>query len=149
MLQLYYETDAIRVSYDEEMQLGKGEWKGFVSSDELRNTALRSLEFINEHGITRWLSDRSHMKAIRQQDQQWTVEEFVPKLINSPLRRMASVVSSDIFNKMAMEQIFKRIGGLGDIAFRDFDSVAEAMEWLERPFDEEATAGSGNGIAHE
>lgn len=36
MLKLYYETEAIRVSYDEELQLGVGEWMGFVSSRKFR-----------------------------------------------------------------------------------------------------------------
>ena len=77
------------------------------------------------------------MRAIRQQDQQWTVEEFVPKMLASPLRRMATVVSEDIFNKMALEQMLQRSGGLGDIILRDFDNVDDAMEWLSQPFEEE------------
>jgi hypothetical protein len=140
MLKLYYETAAIQVSYDQELQLGFGEWKGFVSSDEFRDTAMRSLDFVNEHGITRWLADRRHMKAIRQQDQQWIVEEFIPKLQQSPLHRMANVVSDDIFNKMAMENIFQRSGGLGSIVSRDFDTIDEALAWLKQPFDSAASA---------
>jgi len=142
MLKVHYETEAMRVSYDETLELGIGEWKGFVSSKELRETALRSLEFVNQHRITRWLADRRHMKAIRQQDQQWTVEEFVPKMLESPLRRMATVVSEDIFNQMAMEQMMKRSGGLGNITLRNFGKVSEAMEWLKQPFDEATSAGT-------
>ncbi|WP_461491200.1 hypothetical protein [Pontibacter sp. HJ8] len=149
MLKLYYETEAIRVSYDEELQLGKGEWKGFVSSDIFRSTALHLLEFVTEHRITRWLSDRSHMTAILQPDQQWMAEEFIPKIIDSPLRRMANVLSSDTFKKMTMEQIIRRKSGLGSIAFRDFETVAEALEWLQRPFEEDAAAGTGNGMERE
>lgn len=148
MLKLYYETEAIRVSYDEELQLGKGEWKGFVSSEVFRSTALHLLEFVVEYRITRWLSDRSHMKAIRQQDQQWMAEEFIPKIIDSPLRRMANVLSSDVVEKRNVEQIIRRSRGLGNLSFRDFETVAEALEWLQRPFEEEAAA-AGNGMERE
>ncbi len=144
MLKLYYESDAIRLSYDEAWQLGVGEWKGFVSSDEARSTALYSLDFVNEHGITRWLADRTNMKAIRQQDQQWTVEYFIPKLVASPLRRLANVVSEDIFNRMAIEQMIKRSGDLGNIVMREFDNVADALEWLKKPLDAEDTATAGD-----
>ncbi|MDX5436503.1 MAG: hypothetical protein LPK03_04875 [Pontibacter sp.] len=137
MLKLYYETEVIRVSYDEERKLGVSEWKGFVSSDELRATALRMLEFVNEYGITRWLSDRRKMRAIRQRDQQWTIDVFIPKVMESSLRRMASVVSEDIFNKMAIEQMLKRSGGLGSIVLRDFNNVPEALEWLMLPYGEQ------------
>ena len=140
MLELYYETDIIRVSYDPELQLGVGEWKDFASSEKIRSTAMRSLDFVNEKGITRWLADRRNMKAIRQQDQQWTVDVFIPKMLASPLRRMASIVSKDIFNKMAMEQIIRRSGGLGNIALHDFDNFEDAMAWLKQPFEDGAAA---------
>lgn len=140
MLNLNYENEYIRLRYDEELQLGVSEWKGFASSNDIRNTALRSLEFVNTHGITRWLSDRSKMKAIRQQDQQWTVEEYIPKLLESPLRRIATIVSEDMFNNMAIEQMLKRSGGLGSIALRDFDKVPDAMEWLKQPFETDSPA---------
>lgn len=139
MLKLYYENDVIRVSYDPDFSLGVGEWKGFASSDEIRQIALRSLEFVNEKGITRWLADRRNMKAIRQQDQQWTAEVFIPKLLESSLRRMATIVSKDIFNQMAIEQIIRRSGGLGSIALRDFENYKDAMEWLQQAFEEETT----------
>ncbi|MBC5775713.1 hypothetical protein H8S95_16665 [Pontibacter sp. KCTC 32443] len=142
MLKLYYETDAMRVSYDEELQLGVGEWKGFLRSEELRKAGLDSLDFVNKHNITRWLADRRKMKAIRQQDQQWTIDEFVPKLMQSPVRRIANLVSEDLFNKMAIESMYQRSGGLGSIAFRDFDRLEDAMEWLKQPFEDSKPADS-------
>ncbi|WP_347157562.1 hypothetical protein [Pontibacter chitinilyticus] len=138
MLQLYYKTEFIRVSYEEEWQLGVAEWNGFVSSGELRKAALNSLNFVHEKNITRWLADRRKMRAIRQQDQQWTVEEFIPKMMASPLRRLATVISEDMFNKMALEQIIRRSSGFGDIALRDFDNFAAAMAWLKTPLSENA-----------
>ena len=146
MLKLFYENEHIRLRFDEELQLGVGEWKGFASSNEIRAAALRSLEFVNEYGISRWLSDRRKMKAIRQQDQQWTVEEYIPKVLESPLQRIATIVSEDMFNNMAIEQILKRSGGLGSIAMRNFDNAAEAMEWLKKPLEEvtvKASASAG------
>ncbi|GAB3525904.1 hypothetical protein GCM10027443_00490 [Pontibacter brevis] len=143
MLKTYYENEHIRLRYDEEFQLGVGEWKGFVSSSEFREMALRALEFANSYGITRWLSDRRKMKAIRQQDQQWAVEVYIPKMLESPLRRMAAVVSEDIFNNMAMEEMLKRSGGLGNISLRHFNNVTEAMAWLKQPFDKTDLTGAG------
>ncbi|WP_162054425.1 STAS/SEC14 domain-containing protein [Pontibacter pamirensis] len=147
MLKVYFENEHICLRYDEELQLGIGQWKGFVSSNELRAMALHTLEFANTHGITRWLSDRRKMRAIRQQDQQWTVEEFIPKVLASPLRRVATIVSEDIFNNMAVEQMLKRSGGLGDISLRDFNNEAEAMEWLKQPLEQESSMETGASSA--
>lgn len=132
-MELYFENDAIRVYLDKELHLGVGEWKGFANSNKIRSTALKSLEVVNEYELTRWLADRRKMKAILQQDQQWTIDEFIPKMLESPLRRMATIVSNDLFNRMAMENMIQRSGGLGDIVIREFDSVEEAMVWLKQP----------------
>ncbi len=136
MLEFYYETDAIRVSYDESLQLGVGEWKGFVSSNDMRATFVESMAFVTKHSITCWLSDRRKMKAIRQQDQQWMLDEIVPMMLKSKLRRIGTVVSEDIFNQMAMAQMLKRSGDLGGITLREFETPTTAMEWLKLPINE-------------
>lgn len=136
-MELYFENNIIRVYVDKELHLGIGEWKGFASSNEIRETALKSLEIVNKYNLTRWLADRRNMKAIRQQDQQWTVEEFIPKLLESPLRRMATIVSEDLFNRMAIENMIQRSGGLGNIVLREFNNTDEALKWLEQPIEQE------------
>lgn len=138
-MELYFENDAIRVYLDKELHLGVGEWKGFASSNKIRSTALKSLEVVNKYELTRWLADRRKMKAIRQQDQQWTIDEFIPKMLESPLQRMATVVSQDLFNRMAIENMIKRSGGLGGIMLREFDNVEEAMAWIKLPFKEKVS----------
>lgn len=145
-MKLHFENDAIRIYIDEELRLGVGEWKGFASSNKIRETALKSLEIVNKYNLIRWLADRKNMKAIRQQDQQWTVEVFIPKMIASPLRRMATIVSKDLFNRMAIENMIQRSGGFGGITLRDFDNPDEALEWLTQPIEEEVP-GTTSGTA--
>jgi hypothetical protein len=73
------------------------------------------------------------LRAIRQADQDWFVEYVMPRLVAGTIRRNASVMSEDLFNRMAVEQIIKRSGNLGDMALMDFDSVEAALDWLEQP----------------
>lgn len=56
-----------------------------------------------------------------------------PRMLHSQLRRMATVVSEDLFNKMAVEQMIQRAGDMGDIALRDFDDEVLALVWLTSP----------------
>jgi len=149
MLKLYYETEAIRVSYDEELQLGKGEWKRSENRDELRSTILHLLEFVKEQGIARWLSDRSHLREAVQQDLQGIIIEFYPQLVDGPLRRMANVVPAVILQHAATERIIRRSGMLGNIIVRDFETVPAAMEWLQLPYEVTDSSGAGNGYGRE
>ncbi|MEJ8758352.1 hypothetical protein WG947_15165 [Pontibacter sp. H259] len=130
---LYFENENVRVSYDETTGLGTAVWQGFQSSEQFRSNGLKCLQLMNEKGLTRWLADSRKMKAIRLQDQQWVIEEFVPMLLSSPLRRMANLVSEDIFNKMAFEQMIRRSGDLGDFRLNEFEDKAAALDWLLQP----------------
>lgn len=108
-------------------------WNGFLSSTEFREAVEICLNLMDEHKLLRWLGDNRKLRAIRQSDQDWFVEYVFPRLVAGTIRRNASVVSEDLFNRMAVEQIIKRAGNLGDMALRDFDSIDEAMAWLEQP----------------
>ncbi|MBC3540703.1 hypothetical protein ACFSC6_12505 [Rufibacter sediminis] len=108
-------------------------WNGFLNSQEFQEAASVCIALIEEKAPTRWLADNRKMKAIRQADQQWFVETIIPRLLHSSLRRMATLVSEDLFNKMAVEQMLQRAGGIDHLAFCDFKDESEALLWLMAP----------------
>lgn len=138
MRKTYYQTNCVDLSYEEGHGMAFAVWKGFLSSQEFQEAALKCLDLIEEKGITRWLADNRKMKIIRQADQKWFVETIMPRILQSPLRRMATLVSEDFFNKVAVDQMIKRIGQAGDLALRDFTDEKEAMAWLKAPLSAEA-----------
>ncbi|MFB9863136.1 hypothetical protein [Rufibacter immobilis] len=133
MRKIYYEAEGLVLSYDEGQQVAYAVWNGFLNSQEFREATLKCVELMEEKGILRWLADNRKMKAIRQADQQWFVDNILPRILRSPLLRMATLVSEDLFNKMAVERLLQRTGEV-QLALRDFDSEAEAMVWLLSPF---------------
>lgn len=133
MLVTYFQNHVVTIVYDEELSLGIATWNGFLSSSEFREAVEICLNLMDEHKLLRWLGDNRKLRAIRQADQDWFVEHVLPRLVASTLRRNASVVSEDLFNKMAVEQIIKRANNLGDMVLRDFDDKEAAMAWLNEP----------------
>ncbi|RNI32445.1 hypothetical protein EFA69_03735 [Rufibacter immobilis] len=133
MRKIYYEAEGLVLSYDEGQQVAYAVWNGFLNSQEFREATLKCVELMEEKGILRWLADNRKMKAIRQADQLWFVDNILPRILRSPLLRMATLVSEDLFNKMAVERLLQRTGEV-QLALRDFDSEAEAMVWLLSPF---------------
>jgi hypothetical protein len=108
-------------------------WNGFLSSTQFREAVRICLDLMDEHKLLRWLGDNRKLRAIRKAEQDWFVEYAIPRFVAGTLQRNASVMSEDLFNRMAVEQIIKRSGNLGDMAFMDFGSVEDAMGWLEQP----------------
>ncbi|AKQ47198.1 hypothetical protein TH63_18625 [Rufibacter radiotolerans] len=129
----YFENEVVTLTYDDQYQLGIIETRGFLSSNEFREAITMAIRMLQEHQPVRWLADNRKMKAIRQADQEWFYEVAFPALQGSSIRRNATVVSEDIFNKMAVEQLLKRAYGLGDMALKEFESRDEALAWVLQP----------------
>src|SRR5690606_36269981 len=119
MAEIYYQGKGVTITYDQELQLGTAVWDGFLSSSEFRDAIEKCLTMMEEYKLIRWLGDNRKLRAIRQADQDWFVESVFPRLIGTTLRLNASIVSEDLFNKMAVEQIIKRVGNLGDMVMKE------------------------------
>ncbi|WP_192821243.1 STAS/SEC14 domain-containing protein [Rufibacter sp. LB8] len=127
----YFKNAHITISYDPARQLVQTRWKGFVNSEEYREILGVYLNLIKVKPVTRWLADNTHAKAIRPADQEWTAQEWVPRFSEAGgVKRMAVILSTDIFNKMAVENIVQK-GGM-DIAFDThyFDNEEDALAWV-------------------
>ncbi|KAA3440586.1 SpoIIAA family protein [Rufibacter hautae] len=133
MVTTYFQSRAFTLTYDHQHQLGIAQAVGFLNSEEFREATAMCVRLLEEHKPLRWLADNRRMKAIRQADQQWFHEFAFPKLRDSSIRRNATVVSEDIFNKMAIEQLMKRAPDLGDMLLHDFESREEALAWVLQP----------------
>ena len=133
MVIVYFQNHAITLTYDEEHQLGMAKCVGFLSSEEFREATIMSVRMMEKFKPLRWLADNRRMRAIRQADQEWFAAYTLPRLQAGSIRRSATVVSEDIFNKMAVEQFLKRADHLGDIVMKEFDNIEEALAWVKEP----------------
>ncbi|MFC6996374.1 hypothetical protein [Rufibacter roseus] len=134
MATVYYQNEVVTITYEEELQLGIAVWDGFLNSQEFREAITNCVQLIEEHKVLRWLGDNRKMKAIRQADQEWFAEEILPRLQQSSLRRNAVLMSEDFFNRTAVEQIYKRAEGQGEMTTKEFDNRILALAWLKEPF---------------
>lgn len=130
MATLYFQKHAVTITYDEELQLGIAKWNGFLNSQDFRTAIINCVQLIEERKLLRWLGDNQKMKAIRPVDQEWFVENILPRLQQSALRRNAVVISEDFFNRTAVEQIYSRAQGQDEMITKEFNNKAIALAWL-------------------
>lgn len=133
MIITYFTSPVFTLTYDSQHQLGIAETTGFMSSEKFREATHQCGQLMEEYRPLRWLADNRQMKAIRQADQEWFAQFALPRLANGSIRRNATVVSEDIFNKMAVEQFLKRAQGVGDLVMKEFEHRDEAMAWVLQP----------------
>lgn len=113
-------------------KLGIAEWRGALNSTEFREAFWKCIELTNEKKLENWLGDNRKMKAISEQDQEWTFQVATPLLLRSTLRKMATVVSEDIFNQMAVTTMFDRAAPVLTFENQYFKEFEKALEWLEK-----------------
>lgn len=133
MMIIHFQNDVVKISYDLEKQLGMATWNGFLTSSQFKEAVEICLDLMDKHNLLYWLGDNRKLRAIRKADQDWFVDHVMPRLAAGTIRRNASVVSEDLFNRMAMEQIVKRSDNLGDMVMKEFDNIDAAKAWLEQP----------------
>ncbi|WP_207433474.1 STAS/SEC14 domain-containing protein [Sabulibacter ruber] len=138
MRKSYFHSANLDLTYDEDQKTAYAVWNGFLSTQEFREAVTKCVELMEEKGIVRWLADNRKMKVMRKADQIWFQEQIIPRILRSSVRRMATLVSEDFFNKLAVEQLMQRVGSLGHLAMHDFEDEASAMTWLMAPHSENA-----------
>ena len=134
MEEVYYKDDFLILFYNRNTKTARAVWDGFLSGETLRHATTQCLRLLEEEQPLNWLADNRKMKAIRQKDQEWVQSVMIPRLVASPLRKMATLVSEDIFNKMAVENLYRRSSDLIKFDHQYFKDEKSAAQWLEEDF---------------
>ncbi len=130
MDQIYFKEDYLCLYLDKNTATARAVWQGFLSGEILRNAIKQCMQLLAEEHPHYWLADNRKMKAIRQKDQEWLETELLPKLAASTLRRMATLISEDIFNQMAVENLLSKANDLIKFEHQYFTNEKTAAQWL-------------------
>ncbi len=126
---IYFEKDYLRIDYDQNENVITMNWKEAVVSEEFREGLNKGLQCVEENAIKHWLADVRDMGALSNEDQEWSNNEWFPKIIKAGIKFMAVVISSDIFNQMTVDEIMTKVPQT-NIVHRNFDDMDKAKEWL-------------------
>jgi len=125
-----FERPYITIKYLEQENCIYTEWHGFAKSKEYREALNTYTSIAREYKVTKWIGNTKDAKAIRPVDQEWTVTEWVHDFAKYNIKRMAVIVSDDIFNKMAVNNILLHGNDLVRFDTKYFKTVEEARQWV-------------------
>lgn len=130
MENLVFSDECLQLYYDPENKLVRAVWNGFLSGENLRRVVAKCLDLLDEENPENWLADNRKLRAIRQHDQEWLAENLLPKLAVSSLKKMATIVSEDIFNQMAIGNLLTKATEIVHFDHQYFKSDQAAYKWL-------------------
>ncbi len=104
-------------------------WHSYASSAQLHEIHERFLKLVVQHEITKAISDTREMVMLSAPDQEWIVQDLVPRLLAAGLRYSGIIVPVSHFVKIGVENVVRQVRQ-EEIKTAYFQTVPEAKKWL-------------------
>ena len=125
-----FKNNQLTLYYQADRRLVRALWDGFLSGEEFRASALACTQVLQERAPLYWLADNRKLKAIREKDQEWFMQHIAPRMAACSLVKMATLISEDIFNQMAVETLHTLGTPVMRFEARFFHQEEQALQWL-------------------
>ncbi|ALI99133.1 hypothetical protein [Rufibacter tibetensis] len=129
--EVYYKSTGVTIRYHKGNEMGISIWKSPVSSHEVREAILLVNHSIELFGLTRWLSDVRNIKSFQSKDMQWVIENILPSMLSSTLRKFAVLMDIKQKDGPEVNHLFHQIPDVEhNVQIHTFYDLEEALTWL-------------------
>lgn len=103
-------------------------WHGYINEEKAKAGMLKEIDALNETKVESILNDNQHITGPYPNSIFiWINTHWIPLAKKSGLRKVANLVSHQIFSKFSAQQLEQRIEG---ITYHNFENKEEAEKWL-------------------
>ncbi len=128
LVQNPYDNPICRLAYDEEVRCVEVVWRKYATSAQLRYIHEIILSMLMRHKADKILGDDTDLPIVHAEDQQWIVEQWLPRARAVGFKAAATKVSITFFGRVAIGTIQSRLGR--EIQIRNFGNIHSARSWL-------------------
>jgi len=129
---LLLENEYVKLSLDENVPCIEWVGKKFMPSGVFRESEEKCLEYYHKfkemYAKLQWFVDAREIGSVSPEDQQWVVENILPKFASAGLQKEVFVVPESALGKMVIKNYIAKAGEI--IAMNVFDNVGAAKKWL-------------------
>ncbi len=125
-----FSSEVISIEFDATNNIVVMNWKPvYIKTNLYRDALEMGLDIVNEKGADKWLANLKDMKLISRADENWTNDIWFPKALKSNIKWMATIMSEDVFNKVAVKKIMSQ-DQLSSLMVDQFTCKEDAVDWL-------------------
>ena len=121
------ENEFAQVTFDQELNILKLVWKSDCKSETYRFVYNNILDTILKTPIAYYIADIRLLSMIAPSDRVWLQTEIIPKMFDNGIKKIAAIVTGDIYLQRHIAHINKTLEKLRPI--KQFGSLAEAIKW--------------------
>lgn len=103
-------------------------WMGQLTTDDVKEGAIKVLGEIRDSGYCLLLNDNKHLVGHWDEANEWIAQEWVPMAIEAGLNKFAHVVSDYSFGQASAETMKINVGESFEMHL--FDNIDKASSWL-------------------
>jgi len=124
-----HDNPVCTVNYDARIPAIVVVWRRYVTSLQLRFVHEKVLEMIAAHGAHKILGDDTELSVIHPRDQEWILQDWLPRAFKAGLKAAASKRPSGYFGRLSTTSIQAQAE---ELRHQAFDDIASARDWLIR-----------------
>ena len=128
---VYFETEFGLVDWNENERIAMISWKQFASGENLKQPIEKLLELMISQKLEGWVGDLRGVKPITPEDQDWYDKTWLPKAINSGIKRAAVILPESVISTMSSKRFLSKMEDK-EFELSYFQSVEEAKEWMKQ-----------------
>jgi len=106
-----YDTKYCKVEYQKDKNAILCQWREFCKGDDYRNPFRYGAKLIEKYQPTTWITDTTNGFENKEADTKWLLEEFIPKMIESSVKKIIFIIQDD---SPLMGEILRQKEALGE-----------------------------------
>jgi hypothetical protein len=116
------------IRYDAQLSCIRVIWRKYATSAQLRFLHEIILQLMERHEAQKILADDRELPIIHAEDQQWIIEDWLPRARAAGLKAIAATTSLSFFGRLSIGSIHLKVAN--NVAIKRFHDLCEAGEWL-------------------
>jgi hypothetical protein len=126
----YFETPYVTIGWDESICCVVFTWKKYADGPEYREAMDAGLQLLQMKKCKLLLTDSRKRGVVTQADQDWTINDWLPRLAAAGIKKTAIVMPERMTTYLSISRITTKNDPhrLGETIF--FDTIEEAKAWL-------------------
>ena len=140
----FYKEDYLLIEYEEEGACAVMRWGESPSSEQYREGNEKVLEALEQGDSPSILIDLKDLSILMSlSDQVWTAKEWLPKVLEKKIAKLAIVTPQSFVTQIAIKSIYGALPQQ-DVNLGFFEDFEEAKNWVQEVTESSSATGSSD-----
>lgn len=122
------ETEYALLTFEPETGVLKLVWKDECTSETYHFVYDKIIDLVEKAEVKYYIADIKKLKIIAPSDRKWLQSEIIPKLFKMGMKKIAAIVSGDVYMQHHVAHINQEITAA--MRIKQFGNLPEALRWF-------------------